>query len=190
VLRDLVADGAIGELRLAWINAMKWQRPAGWRSDPALAGGGPIFEAGVHWINLLANLGPAVETIAIDECGGPLTTLTRVGYAGGAVGVLAFSWEMRSRLNGIRVSRLFGTRGSIAFESNGIFVAVRGKTSRLIFPGLRDITGTRAMWADFISAARDHRPPQFSFERARMDIALLQRAILGECIVEATPRRS
>ena len=177
VLRDLVASAAIGTLKLAWINAMKWQRSAGWRSDPQLAGGGPLFEGGVHWINLLANLGPAIESIATYECGGPITTLTRVSYAGGAVGVLAHSWEMKSWLNGIRTSRLFGTHGSITFESNGIFVAVRGRRSRLIWPGLRDITGTRAMWADFLLAINDHRPAQFSFERARFDIALLQRAI-------------
>lgn len=190
VLRDLVASDAIGKLKLAWINAMKWQRSAGWRSDPQLAGGGPLFEGGVHWINLLANLGPAIESIATHECGGPLTTLTRVSYEGGAVGVLAYSWEMKTRLNGIRTSRLFGTRGSIIFESNGIFVAVRGRRSRFILPGLRDITGTRAMWADFILAARGDRPPHFSFERARLDVALLQRATSAEPHVEAEPWKS
>jgi predicted dehydrogenase len=174
VLRDLLAIRAIGDLKLAWINAMKWQRPAAWRSDPALAGGGPLFEGGVHWINLLANLGPSVESITIDECGSPLTTLTRLRYEGGAVGVLAYSWEMKSRLNGIRLSKLFGTAGTITFESNGIFVSIRGRASRLLLPGLRDITGTRAMWADFIRSMRDQQPARFTFERARVDVALLE----------------
>ena len=29
----------------------------GWRDDQAIAGGGALFEGGVHWIDLLANLG-------------------------------------------------------------------------------------------------------------------------------------
>jgi predicted dehydrogenase len=133
-----------------------------------------LFEGGVHWINLLANLGPSVESITIDECGSPLTTLTRLRYEGGAVGVLAYSWEMKSRLNGIRLSKLFGTAGTITFESNGIFVSIRGRASRLLLPGLRDITGTRAMWADFIRSMRDQQPARFTFERARVDVALLE----------------
>jgi UDP-N-acetylglucosamine 3-dehydrogenase len=187
VLRDLMAARAVGDLRLAWVNAMKWQRPAGWRSDPALSGGGPLFEGGVHWIDLLANLGPAVESISSDECGGPLTSLTRLRYEGGAIGLLAYSWETKSRLNGIHVSKLYGTAGTIAFESNGVFVLVRGRRSRLILPGLRDITGTRAMWTDFIHSTIHDRRPRFTFEQARFDVALLESVARQKTQMEVEP---
>ena len=172
-LRRLVADEAIGDLRLIWINAVKGQRPSGWRSDPELAGGGPMFEGGVHWMNLLANLGPTIVDSQIEECGGPMTTLTRVRYDNGAAGVLAYSWEMPTRLNGIHWSRMLGTKGSIVFESNGIVLRVRGDKPRLVFPGLRDITGARAMWRDFIRTVRTDCPPQFTLEGARRDVELV-----------------
>lgn len=175
ILRDLLADEAIGSVRLAWINAMKWQRTAGWRGDPALSGGGPLFEGGVHWINLLANLGMRVVACETDACGGDSTTITRVRYDNGAVAVLAYSWEMKSKLNGIRISKIFGTAGAITFESNGLFIRVKGRRNRLFLPNVRDITGTRAMWRDFIAALKSDREPEFTWTKARTDIALLTR---------------
>ncbi|MBR9990494.1 MAG: Gfo/Idh/MocA family oxidoreductase, partial [Gemmatimonadetes bacterium] len=32
VLRDVIASGRIGDVRLIRLNALKWQRPAGWRA--------------------------------------------------------------------------------------------------------------------------------------------------------------
>ena len=44
----------------------------------------------------------------------------------GGVGTLAHSWDVPSPLHGLRISRIYGTKGSVAFESNGIFVLVTG----------------------------------------------------------------
>ena len=62
-LRELIGDGAVGELLFVHVNALKTQRAEGWRSDPGLAGGGALFEGGIHWVDLLANLGPRVERV-------------------------------------------------------------------------------------------------------------------------------
>jgi predicted dehydrogenase len=182
VLRRLLADGEIGELRFAYINALKHQRAASWRADPALAGGGPLFEGGIHWLNLLANLGPVVRSVDIAECGSPLTTVLTVRYENGATGVLAYSWEMRSRLRGLRLSHLYGTRGSIAFESNGLFLYLRGRRSRLHVPGLIDLPGYRAMFADFLEALREDREPEFTLAHARRDVELLQPQPVSELV--------
>jgi len=176
-LRSIINDGEIGELRLAMINALKWQRPAGWRLDPQLS---PLFEGGIHWISLLANLGPQVSSISIAHCPGDLTTVTTLKYHNGAVGVLAYSWEMRSTLRGLRVSRLYGTHGSVAFESNGVALAVRGRRRRITFPGFRDIAGYRGMFNDFIGAIEAGRAPEFTLDHARRDIELLTPSAIGE----------
>jgi predicted dehydrogenase len=172
-LRQIVADGEIGELRFAFVNALKWQRTAGWRSDTSLAGGGPLFEGGVHWINLLANLGPVLRSLDIAECGSAMTSVVTARYANGATAVLAYSWEVRSLLRGLRLSRIYGTHGSIAFESNGLFLLVNGRRRRLAFPELEDLAGYRAMFRDFLRVLREGRPPEFTLTGARRDVQLL-----------------
>jgi UDP-N-acetylglucosamine 3-dehydrogenase len=178
-LRQVIGNGEIGELRLLVVNALKWQRAAGWRADPLLAGGGPLFEGGIHWISLLANLGLAVTSIDTSECGSPLTTVTRLQYSNSALAILAYSWEVRSRLRGLRVSRAYGTRGSIVFESNGLFLNVRGRTSRW-FVELRDLAGYRAMFSDFLASVSTGRRPQFTLAQARRDVMLLRQALTND----------
>ena len=50
-LRAIVASGELGEIRLIQINAVKRQRAEGWCADPARAGGGALFEGGIHWVS-------------------------------------------------------------------------------------------------------------------------------------------
>jgi predicted dehydrogenase len=69
---------------------------------------------------------------------------------------------------------VYGREGSIAFESNGLFLATWGRTKRLVFPGLRDISGRRAMWADFVPALQENREPQYDLRHARRDLELVE----------------
>ena len=180
VLRELIASGALGEVRFFHLVAVKSQRRAGWRDDPAIAGGGALFEGGVHWIDLLANAGLEVES-ARGFRPGRGTGLERsmlvvVKYREGGVGTLAHSWEVPSPLHGLRMSRIYGTAGSAAFESNGIVVLVTGARRRLVFPGLRDINGNRAMWTDFLDVIRTGREPVMTAVRAQRGLELIETA--------------
>ena len=72
------------------------------------------------------------------------------------------------------MSKLFGRRGVISFESNGSVIFVRGQgLPRVIVPGFRDIRGYRAMYRDFANAIRDGRQPEMSLERALEDQRLM-----------------
>ena len=180
VLREIVLSGCLGEIRFFNLVAVKSQRRAGWRDDPAIAGGGALFEGGVHWIDLLANAGLTVES-ARGFRPGPMAGLERsmllvVQYREGGVGTLAHSWEVASPLRGLRISRIYGTAGAVAFESNGIFVAVSGPGRRLVFPGFRDINGNRAMWTDFLDVIRTGREPVMTAERAQRGLELVETA--------------
>jgi len=53
-VREAMASGAIGEPLFLHLNAVKRQRTADWRDDPAEAGGGALFEGGIHWVNFAA----------------------------------------------------------------------------------------------------------------------------------------
>jgi predicted dehydrogenase len=177
VLRRLLAEGAIGDVRFVHLNALKAQPAAGWRADDALAGGGALYEGGIHWVSFAANLGLRVRAARGFGARDPRHErgLTAVfDYEGGAVGTLSYSWEIPSPLGGLRVSRLYGRAGSIAFESNGLWAAVWGRRKRIYFPDPFDLVGRRAMWRDFAQALRAGTEPEMSFERAQRDLELVE----------------
>ncbi len=179
-LSQIIGEGLLGQIRLIEINAVKQQVASGWRLDPALSGGGALFEGGVHWVSLMANLG-----LDIDACHGffpdappghERTAVFVAEYGQGAVGVLNYSWEIPSKLKGLRLSRIWGTRGSILFESNGLFAIRTGGLPRISMPVSGDIRGYRAMLADFMRALRTGAPPEFTLRAARRDVELIQEA--------------
>ena len=150
-----------------------------WRDNPDTAGGGALFEGGIHWINFMANLG-----LEVDEVKGYQPGIAReversyhitIKYKDGPVGTLLYSWEVNTSLKGLRLSRIYGTKGSITFESNGVFIFVRGTKTRFIWPGLADIAGYKAMFRDFFKALRKGEDPGFSFDQARSDLELIEK---------------
>jgi predicted dehydrogenase len=190
-LRDILSTGQLGEIRFLQINALKQQSVTDWRADPALSGPGALFEGGVHWIDFVANIGLELRSVHGFRPGTAhpeRSMLVVLEYASGAIGTLSYSWEIHSTLKGIRLSRIYGTAGALAFESNGIFLMQTGRRTRLEFPGLRDIAGYAPMFRDFMAAIRDHREPQFTASRARRDLEIIEEAYRTANIsVEETP---
>jgi predicted dehydrogenase len=179
-LRQAIASGELGEILVVRVDATKHQRTADWRADERFAGGGALFEGGVHWVDLMANLGLRVESVQGFRPGlprGPERTMVVVfQYEQGAVGTLFHSWETPALLRGLRLSKISGTRGSVTFESNALFALVRGRRSRLIVPGMADLRGYGAMFRDFLAAIRTGAPPQMTLDRARLDLQLIEAA--------------
>jgi predicted dehydrogenase len=182
-LRSLLADGVIGDVLFIQVNALKKQAAADdWRDDPALALGGALYEGGIHWIDFMASLGltvrgvrglrPALPPGASVE----RSMLVSFDYAEGAVGTLAYSWEVPATAKGLRLSKIYGREGSITFETNGLWVLCHGKKTRLYIPGLRDLAGYRAMWADFVRAWSTSSPPLMTLAQARRDLELVEAA--------------
>jgi predicted dehydrogenase len=102
--------------------------------------------------------------------------LVTFDFACGAVGTLAYSWEVPSAARGLRLSKIYGRAGTITFESNGLWAICHGTRTRLYVPGLRDLAGYRAMWADFVRAWREDREPAMTLAHARRDLALVEQA--------------
>lgn len=181
-LARILARGWIGEPLVLQVNAVKRQETEGWRTDPALAGGGALFEGGIHWVNFMAGLGLTVERVRGlrpgDDGEGPERTMV-VGfeYAEGPVGTLTYSWEVPSTLKGLRLSKLYGRSGSVTFETNGVFLLLNGTRRRLkLLPGLPDLSGYRAMFRDFLDALRTGREAGMTLEMARRDVRLVEEA--------------
>ena len=179
-LRAMLRERVIGEPRFLDIKALKTQRTGNWRDDPDVALGGALYEGGIHWIAFLAGLGLDIAGVhgfrPGDAAGLDREMLVVVRYVGGAVGALFFSWATPSLLKGVRLSHIYGTEGSIRFESNGLFVLALGKRRQLEFPGVRDLTGSRAMFRDFLTAIRTGGEPEYTTALARRDLELVEGA--------------
>ncbi len=179
-IREILASGTIGEPLFIHLNAVKRQQTAGWRDDPAQAGGGALFEGGIHWVNFASSLGftpRAVKAARPGHVEGLERSMALLfEYEEGPVCVLSYSWEVASPLKGLRVSRIYGRKGSIVFESNGLFVATSGEQWRVHFPGVSDIQGYRGMFADFLEAWRERREPRMTVAHARRDLEMIEAA--------------
>ena len=96
-------------------------------------------------------------------------------YDNGAVGSLYYSREIPSLFQGLRLSKLFGRDGIITFESNGVFVLVRGQGAAA--PACCRASATsaaiRRCIATSLRAIRDGRAPEMSLERAIEDQRLM-----------------
>jgi predicted dehydrogenase len=185
VLRRLLAEGAIGDMVFAHFTtiAKKFKTADDWRNDETMAGGDAFFEEGIHWLHVAGSLGPA-----ITEVHGYRPSVSREGpdrrvksmmvafrYDNDAVGSLYYSREVPSLFRGLRLSTLYGRKGIITFESNGLFVLARGNGFRLLLPGYGDIRGYKAMYRDFVRAIRGRTAPEMSLERAMDDQRLMDR---------------
>ena len=180
-IRSLVEEGVVGDVLFVHVNAIKAQPVAGdWREDVALAGAGALFEGGVHWISFLNNLGLTVSGVHgfAPARAGPVerSMMLALSFAEGAVGTLSYSWEVPSLARGLRLSKIYGRKGTITFESNGLWVLARGARRGLYVPGLRDLAGYRAMFADFVGSLRDGREPELTLSRARRDLEVVEAA--------------
>jgi predicted dehydrogenase len=183
-LRTLLADGIIGEMIFAHFTtiAERLKSADDWRNDEAMAGGDAFFEEGIHWLHIAGSLGPRIRAIhgyrPSVPSDGPdrrsKSMMVAFHYDNNAVGALYYSREIPSLLRGLRLSKLFGRKGIITFESNGLFIIARGNgLPRLILPGLRDLRGYQAMYRDFLHAIREGRAPEMSLERAIEDQRLM-----------------
>src|SRR5688572_27907570 len=189
-LRRLLAEGVIGEMVFAQFITIARRLKAAddWRNDEAMAGGDAFFEEGIHWLHIAGSLGPKIVGIQ-----GYRPSVSREGpdrraksmmvafrYDNDAVGALFYSREIPSLMRGLRLSKLYGRRGIITFESNGLFVVARGDgLPRLIVPGIRDIRGYQAMYRDLSRSIAEGRQPEMSLERAIEDQQLMDRVYEG-----------
>ena len=183
-LRRLLQEGVIGEMLFAHFTTLvkKLKAADDWRNDETIAGGDAFFEEGIHWLHMANSLGPVITSAhgyrPGSSCHGPdrraKSMMVAFRYDNDAVGSLSYSREVPSLLRGLRISKLFGREGIISFESNGIFVLVRGRgLPRVLFPGFRDIRGYQAMYRDLVAAIRTQRAPEMSLEVAMADQRLM-----------------
>ena len=69
--KRLISDGAIGELRLIEAHMVHMaQDITGWRTDRGLRGGGGVIDAGIHYVDLMVNIGGPPTTVYPESTDG------------------------------------------------------------------------------------------------------------------------
>lgn len=180
-LRSALDAGEIGDPLFVELNKTGTGRGTGWRMDAGMMGGGALLEGGVHWVNLLMNLGGPGRAVIAARPGSSEAPRAPfednlslfVEFGSGAVGKLLHSWNTRNRIGGLHRSAIYGTRGNILFESNGLWVLLAGKHKRLRIPGFVDLMGFRAMLREFVAVVREGRVPAMSLAVARRDLEVV-----------------
>jgi predicted dehydrogenase len=129
--KELIAESAIGQPVLVEANYHGWLESPdrAWLKDPAIAGGGPLYDVGSHRIDacnflfgrplratgLLSN---AVHELAVEDSATAL-----VEYAGGIHAVIDVRWNSRMPRDQFRV---IGSEGEISLDP------LNGPTLRLL----------------------------------------------------------
>ena len=135
--KQLLADGVIGQPVVAELTCHGWfdekQSHRNWLIDPALAGGGPLFDIASHRIDVLnflfgepgrvtAQLSNAVHHYAVED-----NATVLIEYPGGVRGIVDVRWHSKVSRDECRIR---GTEGEMNLSPlNG---------PELIYPGGRE----------------------------------------------------
>lgn len=177
----LISEEIIGKPLFVNISATKKQKSKNdWRENKSLTGFGALFEGGIHWISFINNIGLDITKVQgfrpVKEGALEKSIQVTASTEQGAIINLFYSWEVDTMFFGLRLSRIYGTEGSITFESNGVSVFVRGKQKKWRFPKLGSITGFKPMFNDFFVSLRAGKQPEFNYQKAYSDLLWIEQA--------------
>lgn len=194
-MREVIARDGIGVVHGLDVQKLTRQVAPGWK-----AAHGALLEGGIHFVALAADLVDAALGAAAAPA--PVRAPERVtarfptaapgvperqahvtlAYRGGLEARLHYAWDVLSLARGtFQHSRVDGDAGRILFESNGLYVHVRGPArGGLTVPGLADLMGYGAMTDDFLRCvAAPGLGPYSNLVRARRDLDIVFAAYRG-----------
>lgn len=187
--KELLRQGVIGQPLFAFATCYDW-RPGrepdpGWRFDPALAGGGPLFDIGSHRIDLMnfffgeprrvaGQLSNAVHTTAVED-----SATVMIEYANKVRSIVDVRWNSRVWRDEFRI---IGTEGEMELTPlNG---------GELVYPGGREDLPPHANLhfpcvENFVAAVLDRAPLLSSGESA-----LWTDWVTGQAVESSSPSRA
>ncbi|HWC98312.1 MAG TPA: Gfo/Idh/MocA family oxidoreductase [Candidatus Sulfopaludibacter sp.] len=175
--KQLIEEGAIGQPVLAEANCQTWLDITGreWLVDPAMSGGGPLYDTGSHRIDALNFLfgrpvkangmrSNAMHHLAVEDC-----ATVMIEYASKVRAVVDVRWNSHVARDQFRV---IGTEGEIKLDPlNGPALLYPGGEEQLPphanfhYPSIENFVkavldgsplacpGEEAIWTDWVTAA-------------------------------------
>lgn len=179
-LQTCVSAGRIGRPQRLLVGKHTQQAVTDWRSRH-----GALLEGGIHFVALIGGV--------LEACGAwePLAVRaafpTRVAdrperqsrlelhYPDNMVAVLDYAWDRPTWLRGVgQHSHLLGARGSVTFESNGLYGWGRSPGPGVWLATQGDLMGYQAMTRDFLACLdQPGRQPFSDLRRAARDLRVV-----------------
>ena len=188
--KQLVTEGAIGQIRVAQIQEESQYHRTGWRNNPDKNGGGSFIDAGIHKVHFLRYLmGEPSHIYAL-----PIGNSLRDGLAEDGllfvakwrtdeVGVIYHSSSPINNQSYHRIT-LTGTCGSLTFNVGESQLQLSDMHTSQILEVPGDPDGLLPMTKEFISSIRDGREPELPGEEGLRDLELVEKAY--QSVIEST----
>ena len=172
--------GSIGNLRLIDIKVEAFRPPTSpWRYDASLTGGGSFIDAGIHYVDLIMNLGgmptqvyAATPTKVHRRAEGEDGLVLLANLPNDAVAVFNFS-RATSRNAEYNYVGITGTQGYIEFEPYGSEITFENTLVRRTVRLPEAHRGAREMVREFRDCIQQERPPLTDGEEGIKDLAIV-----------------
>ena len=172
--------GSIGDLRLIDIKVEAFRPPpTPWRLDASLTGGGSFIDAGIHYIDLIVNLGgmptqvyAATPTKVHRHTEGEDGLVLLANLPDDAVAVFNFSRATSRNVQHDYVG-ITGTEGYIEFEPYGREIAFENTLVKRNVRLPEAHRGAREMVREFRDCIQQQRPPEMTGAEAIKDLAVV-----------------
>ena len=183
--KKIIEAGNIGSVRLIPIQAEGYSVPTAWRTSLEASGGGVFIDGGIHFVDVMLNLGgfperlyaakpPQVHRHVEVEDGIVLTA----HLPGGVLGLINFSraTAVKSQRQWVNVT---GSKGHLSFVpySNEIIFETTEVLRTIRLPGAH--RGVRGMVREFRDSILEDREPVMNGQEGLRDLAIVLGAYLS-----------
>ena len=164
--KELIDSRRIGSVRLVQLQEEAEFRPADWRNDHNLNGGGTFMDGGIHKVDLFRYLAGEPTTVYASQVPSAqpginaedgLAMIART--AAGVTGIINHSWSRTARTERMWLS-VTGSSGRIYYElgSSELLLGRRAKREQKL-PLERDHYGLKPMALEFHASITEGPPP-------------------------------
>ena len=180
--RDLIDSRRIGGVRLVQLQEEAEFRPADWRNDHDLNGGGTFMDGGIHKVDLFRYLAgepttvyasqvPSVQPGINAEDG--LAMIART--ADGVTGIITHCWAQTARPRPMWLS-VTGSAGRIYYQMGSSELLLDDGRGEQKLPLEPDHYGLKPMALEFHASIMEGRPPETSGAEGLADVMVVLKA--------------
>ena len=176
---DVIKQGFIGKPRLIQIQVESYRAATNWRTSAEITGGGSFIDGGIHFVNMLVNLGgfphhvyAAMPPKVFRDADGEDGIVLIAHLPGGGVGLINYSRATASSKESQWVN-VTGTEGFLSFTPYGreMFIDTHDVRRTIRLPEAR--RGVRPMLREFRDSIVENREPLMSGKEGLQDLAVV-----------------
>ncbi len=180
--KELIDSGRIGGVRLVQLQEEAEFRPADWRNDHDLNGGGTFMDGGIHKVDLFRYLAGEPITVYASQVPSAqpginaedgLAMIART--ANGVTGIITHCWARTARPQPMWLS-VTGTSGRIYYQMGSSELLLDDGRSEQRLALEPDHYGLKPMSLEFYASIAEGRPPETSGAEGLADVTVVLKA--------------